>query len=67
MIALSRSMRCSRVVCEKVSNARRAAATAMSTSFALPSAMRAIGSSVAGLITVNGRAPAAGSTQRPSM
>ena len=41
MIACSSARRSSRVVCEKVSKARRAAATALSTSSALPSAMRA--------------------------
>ena len=54
------------VVCEKVSKARRAAATALSTSAADPIAISAKLSSVEGSTT--GRvAGVSGSTQRPSM
>ena len=65
-IFVSSATRSSRVVCENDSNARRAAATALSTSAAEPSAMSYSGCSLAGLIT--GRVfGVTGSTQAPSM
>jgi hypothetical protein len=51
MMRPSSSRRSSRLVCEKAGNARRAAATASSTSDCEPSEMLAIGSSVAGFRT----------------
>ena len=51
MMRSSSATRSSRVVCENVSKARCAAATARSTSAALPSAIVPIGCSVAGLMT----------------
>ena len=51
MIFSSSAMRSSRDVTEKVANARRAAATALSTSALEPSEMRAKASSLAGLMT----------------
>jgi len=51
MMDWSSSSRCSRVVCEKVTNARRAAATASSTSAFAPSEIVPHGSSVDGLMT----------------
>ena len=59
-------MRSSRVVRDQVSNARRAALTARSTSSALPIEIRPIGCSVAGLITTR-VAGFAGGTQAPSI
>src|SRR3954467_5131901 len=51
MIFASSATRSSRLVCENVSKARRAAATALSTSALEPSATSYIASSVAGLTT----------------
>src|ERR1700735_5342438 len=62
----SSATRSSRLVCEKVSKARLAAATALSTSALEPSAISYIGSSVAGL-TTGVDFLATGSTQAPSM
>ena len=59
-------MRSSRLVCEKVTKARLAAATALSTSALEPSATSYIASSVAGL-TTGVDFLTAGSTQAPSM
>src|SRR3954452_20704889 len=66
MTLASSATRSSREVCENVSNARRAAATALSTSALEPSATSYIASSVAGLTTGVGFLTA-GSTQPPSM
>src|SRR5438445_112264 len=66
MILPSSATRCSRLVCENVSKARRAAATALSTSALEPSASSYIASSVAGLTTGVDFLPT-GSTQAPSM
>jgi hypothetical protein len=65
-MARSRSSRCLRLVRENESKARRAAATARSTSAALPTAIWVNASSVEGSIT-SSKAGAAGSTQAPSM
>ena len=61
----SRARRSSRVVCEYVSNARRAATTAASTSSGPPSATLPITSSVAGLTMSSSRFDR-GSTHAPS-
>ena len=66
VILSSNSTRSSRVVCEKVSNAAFAAATAASTSAVPPIAIEAIGCSVAGLIT-SSVSLVLGSTQAPLM
>jgi hypothetical protein len=66
MILVISSMRSSRVVTEKVSNAFRAAATALSTSAFEPTATSYIASSVAGL-TTGTVFMTAGSTQAPSI
>src|SRR6201987_2028418 len=63
---VSSATRSSRLVCEKVSNARLAAATALSTSALEPSAISYIASSVAGL-TTGVDFLTAGSTQAPAM
>jgi len=66
MIRRSRSMRSRLLVAEKAGKERRAAATARSTSALLPSAIVAIGCSVAGLITSSVAVPS-GSTHSPPM
>ena len=66
MIFSMSAMRSSRVVTEKVSNALRAATTALSTSAFEPTATSYMGSSVAGL-TTGTVFMTAGSTQAPSM
>src|SRR5258708_39458355 len=66
MIFESSATRSSRLVCEKVSKARRAAATALSASALEPSATSYIASSVAGL-TTGGDFLTTGSTQAPSI
>ena len=66
MIFESSATRSSRLVCEKVSKARLAAATALSTSALEPSATSYIASSVAGL-TTGVDFLTTGSTQAPSM
>src|SRR3954453_5131922 len=66
MTLASSATRSSREVCENVSNARRAAATALSTSALEPSATSYIASSVAGL-TTGVDFLTTGSTQAPSM
>ncbi len=59
-------MRCDLLVWEKLPNARRAAATALSTSVEFPMLTRATDSSVAGLTTSTERGED-GSTHAPSM
>src|SRR6266849_1045670 len=66
MILPSSATRSSRLVCENVSKARRAAATALSTSALEPSATSYIASSVAGL-TTGVEFLTTGSTQAPSL
>ena len=66
MMAWRSASRSSRVVCEKVVNARLAAATASSTSAFVPSEIVPHGSSVDGLITWWSRA-VFGATQDPLM
>ncbi len=66
MIRSSRASRSSTGVCDHVSNAALAAATAASTSACVPIAIVVIGSSVAGLITARVVSPS-GSTHAPSM
>ncbi len=66
MMRPSNAPRSSGVVCENVSNALRAAATALSTSAMVPAVMTAQASSVAGLITLS-RSPPSLSTHWPSI
>ena len=66
MMRSSSARRSSTLVCEKVRNARFAAATARSTSAALAIAIVAISCSLAGLMTF-ARRSLKGSTHSPSM